>query len=159
MTQPLATARPRTPLHSSWFAFVATTLALVLLASLGTAILVQFGSGGSGVTPPRAISPVASGPALRPPAARPPIAVDRVVGSFRAPAINADNQQPRRPLTLGDLLSPPRVPVSRPTPGEPTAPLAFPTSFPTSFPTALPTGPPPSPVALPLPVPVPGPIT
>jgi hypothetical protein len=160
MTEPLASGPARMPLHkSSWLAFIATTLALVLLASLGTAILVQFGSGGTAVAPPRVIAPVASGPALRPPSPRAPIAVDRVVGSFRSPVVDEGNQLPRRPLTLDDLLSPAHGPTTSPKPAEPTLPFSLPTAFPTSFPTSFPTGPPPSPIALPLPVPVPGPIT
>ena len=155
-TTPPPVTPARTPLHqSSLLAFIGTTVALVLLASLGTAILVQFGSGGARVTPPRAIDPVASGPALGPSQARQPIAVDRVVGSFHAPGAGPITTP--RGVSLGELLSPGRDP--RPTTSPSPAPPSLPLAFPTGFPTALPTGPPPSPIALPLPVQVPGPIT
>lgn len=156
MTQALMASRIRLRVQrSTGLVFIATTMALVLLASLGIAVLVQFGSGGPVVVPPQVIAPVAAGPVLRPGAQNSPPPVARIIGSFQAPVVDAG--QAGRGPTLGELLSPPHVtlPKPKPTPDQPADPLALPTSIPTAFPT----GPPPSPVALPVPVPFPGPIT
>jgi hypothetical protein len=144
--------------ESTWLAFAATTVALVLLASIGTAVLVHFGTSGSFVVPPREIAPVASGPLLQGPASPAPVPVDRVIGSFHQPAVG-DGTAPHRP-SLGELLTPPQVSLPKPQPSEPqpVLPLGLPTAFPTALPTVFPTTQP-SPVQLPLPVPVPDPIT
>lgn len=167
MTEPLPQPSTRSRLRdSSWFAFGATTMALVLLASAGTAVLIQWGADESGRLPHFAL-PRTSGPAVHDPVDR-PVTVDRVVGTFRFPT---PSDVVVVAPSLSDLLAPVRdsvkVPTSQPpadeepdvglVPGAPTLPVdpgPQPTP-PTIHPPVLPM---PNPLPIPLPVPLPLPL-
>lgn len=171
MTEPLATGRVRSRLRdSSWFAFGATTTALVLLASGGTVLLVQFGADESR-PPQHAALPVAPTQGL-PPKVPASVTVDRVVGTFHTPvAVAAFSLQGHQ--SLSELLSPPtgpvKLPVAKPpvpqdpgvvlVPGTPPIPIGpgpQPTP-PTFHPPVLPM-PGPLPITLPIPLPLPLPL-
>lgn len=127
--------------------FVACTLALAVLASLATTVLIRYGSEGT-VAPHRAVAPVAAGPQSRPTRLA-PVPVDRVVGSFQSAVLSqVGTQSGSDALTLGDLLSPPLRPLPKPSESpDATLPVAVPT---------LPSNPPtPTPVPVPLPTPAP----
>jgi hypothetical protein len=136
---------------SSWFAFGATTAALVILASGGTALLVQSGAEegrpSQGASP---IAPVEQGQAPGPSN----VTVDRVVGTFRPVESAPEFAQNRDSVTLPELLTPPAdlKPVV-PKPEAPDNPdvVLVPGAPP------LPLGPGPEPEQPPLPAPLPEP--
>jgi hypothetical protein len=163
MTAMLPFAHLRSRLRdSSWFAFGATTTALVLLASGGTAALVQFGTD-EGHDPQHAHRP---SPSLQVAVPVPStVTVDRVVGTYHATVVHRATGHNVLADLLGpvaDVVSPPppppaAVPEPPPAPVVPeTPPLPFgpppPPTPPTVHPPILPL---PNPLPLPLPLPTP----
>lgn len=159
MNEPLAVRPLLTRLReSSWLAVGATTLALVLLTSLGTAMLVQFGAD-EGRAPnlaqrlPRTLQSAPLVPSK--------ITVDRIVGTFRSPDLTEGSGGS---ISLPELLSPPNVSVDVPDVG-PDLPDSEPPVVPEPPPIPLPLdpGPAPTPPTLDLPVlppiPLPVPLT
>lgn len=162
MSEPISAARRLR--DSSWFPFVATTAALVLLASGGTVILVQFGAD-EGHAPAQALQLPGGQSARRPLPSS--ITVDRLVGTFGGatlgPAVSPTGSDGP---SLSDLLTPPAaegpgtatpppedpggggLPVTPPLPVDP-GPQPTP---PTVHPPVLPM---PNPLPIPLPIPIP----
>lgn len=125
---PIGPVRPTTVRTTSWVGFLATTIALMLLASGGTAYLVNI-STGSGAVPKNAPLSIAAGPTALPSAT--PVVVSGLVGAIKPPAQTVTVSQPSALAPAVQPTAPVvKVPVTvaPPTPPapEPTAPVIVP---------------------------------
>lgn len=136
--------------NRSWISLIAITLALMVLASGGTAILINIGTTGDpgGVPQHRAIA----ADVVHPDAGRSlgPVVVDRPVGAFHLPgAVEVVRPQTASAFGVSAVTTEPPAPPTVPTPSPSPAPSIPPLPV-------IPDGPPPTPAGPTLPPP-PGP--